>query len=156
MSTHTNQIENISGQNLKSSLDINNNNNHQDNDLSGYKHFMDPVTEIGTRQIPHSCDELRIALNNDDLNDETSVQVDDELQSEMFTNSTVQVRKDIEQEPYHKSNTSSNRQANTTASHLLLPNAVSYINDTSSLPQLQAYRHKLITLLKGKMDNISC
>jgi len=73
------------------------------------------------------------------------------LQSEMFTNST-QVRKDIEQEPYHKSNTLSDRQANTTAGHLL-------INNTSSLPQLQAYRHKLITLLnhvEGKMDNISC
>ena len=54
---------------------------------------MVPVTEIG-RFIPHSCGELRIALNNDDLNDEISIQVDDELQNEMFTNSTVQVRKD--------------------------------------------------------------
>ena len=100
--------------------------------MSGHKHFIDPVTKIGTRHIPHSCDELRIALNNDDLNDETSVQVDDELQSEMFTNSTVQVRKDIEQKPYHKSNTSSDRQVNTTVGHLL-PNAISYINNTSSL-----------------------
>lgn len=97
---HINQIENIS-EHSNSSLGINKNDNHQDNNKnSEYKHFIDPVTEIGGF-VPHSCDELRTALDNVHSNDETSIQVDDELQSEMFSNSTTQVGEGkIEQEPY--------------------------------------------------------